>query len=301
MILVMGDVVDDIVVRPLSKVTEASDTNAQIRMHAGGSAANVAAWLGHLGASARFLGRAGAAGVGRHTEVLAGFGVDARITGDCQLDTATIVLHLDASGERTMFVDRGANATFTVDDIPADAFDDVDWLHLTGYSLFGDDVRPAALALINAAKAQGIGVSVDPSSVGFLKGCGAAAFLEWVDGVDLVIPNLLEGQFLMGRIGVDDVARGLTKDAGHVVVTMGAQGALYLDAAGRRVDQRAPTTKVVDSTGAGDAFAAGFLSRWVEQRDPKTAMRAGAVAAAEAVAEVGARPMSAPSQAREHS
>lgn len=294
MILVMGDVVDDIVVRPLSSVTEASDTNAQIRMHAGGSAANVAAWLGHLGARVRFLGRAGATGVERHTESLKAFGVDARITGDSDLDTATIVLNLDAGGERTMYVDRAANASFTEADIPADAFDDVEWLHLTGYSLFDDGVRPAALTLIKSAKAHGIGVSVDPSSVGFLTDCGAVAFLGWVSGVDLVIPNLLEGQFLTARTGADEVARSLAATIGHVVLTMGAQGALSVDAAGHRVDQSAHRTDVVDTTGAGDAFAAGFLSRWVADPDPEAAMAAGAHAAAEAVSEVGARPLLTP-------
>ena len=95
MILVVGDVVDDIGVRPLGTVNAASDTESEIRMTPGGSAANVAAWLGHLGSYARFVGKAGVDGVLRHVDALTAYGVDARITADPTLPTATIVLTLD--------------------------------------------------------------------------------------------------------------------------------------------------------------------------------------------------------------
>jgi len=289
-ILVMGDVVDDIVVRPLTDVTEASDTNAEIRMHAGGSAANVAAWLGHLGADAVFLGRAGATGVDRHTDALAAFGVDARIASDPDRDTATIVLNLDGSGERTMYVDRGANAAFTAEDIPDNAFADVVWLHLTGYSLFDPAVRPAVLQLVDMARAAGAGISVDPSSIGFLKACLTGEFLGWIEGVDLIFPNLLEGQFLTGKTQADEVAAALASRFEHVVLKMGSAGGLYADSKGNTVDQRATDATVVDTTGAGDAFAAGFLHTWMADLDATSAMQSGADAAAQAVSAMGARP-----------
>ncbi len=114
MILVVGDVVDDIGVRPLGTVNAASDTESEIRMTPGGSAANVAAWLGHLGSYARFVGKAGADGVVRHVDALSAYGVDARITADAELPTATIVLTLDDAADRTMYVDRAANTTLKV-------------------------------------------------------------------------------------------------------------------------------------------------------------------------------------------
>ena len=107
-VLVVGDLVDDISVRVLDDVTEASDTNAEIRLRPGGSAGNVAAWLGHLGVDTVFCGRVGADAVERHVRALAGLGVEAHVAGDPGT-TATIVLQLDREGERTMFVDRGAN------------------------------------------------------------------------------------------------------------------------------------------------------------------------------------------------
>ena len=109
-VLVVGDVVDDISVRALDDVTAASDTNAEIRLRPGGSAGNVSAWLGHLGTDAVFCGRVGADAVDRHTRALADCGVEPYLAGDPDRTTATIVLQLDREGERTMFVDRGANA-----------------------------------------------------------------------------------------------------------------------------------------------------------------------------------------------
>ena len=98
-ILVVGDVVDDISVQPLAEVTPASDTPATIRMAPGGSAANVAAWLGSLGVPTRFVGRVGADAVERHAAALQAHGVDVRLAADPELPTATILLQLDEVGD----------------------------------------------------------------------------------------------------------------------------------------------------------------------------------------------------------
>ena len=290
-ILVVGDVVDDIVVRPLGSVNTASDTDAEIRRTAGGSAANVAAWLGHLGAEVRFVGRAGVDGAARHRAALTAYGVDARVTADPDAETATIVLNLDPAGERTMFVDRAANARLSPADLPPAVLDGVGWLHLTGYSFFDDAVRPAVLDLLDRARAAGCGVSVDPSSAGFLEQCGADAFLGWVAGVDLLLPNLLEGRFLTGREEPDEIGSSLAELFPAVVLTLGADGAL-LATAGATSRVAAAPAEVVDTTGAGDAFAAGFLSVWTTARDSAAALSAGATAAAQAIASLGARPAS---------
>lgn len=286
-LLVVGDVVDDIVVRPLTAVAEASDTAAEIRRTDGGSAANVAAWLGHLGADVRFVGRAGLDGAKRHAGALAAYGVDARITADPDLPTATLVAMLDAGGDRTMYVDRAANVSLRADDLADDVLDGVGWLHLTGYSLFDDAVRPLVLDLADRARARGCGVSVDPSSVGFLSGC--ADFLDRVAGVDLLLPNLPEGQHLTGLDSPDDVAAALTSRFPGVVLTLGADGALL--ATGHALHRvEALPVEVVDTTGAGDAFCAGFLASWTTSRDPDAALASGAAAAARLVTRVGARP-----------
>lgn len=273
MILVVGDLVDDIGVRPLGTVNAASDTVSEIRMTAGGSAANVAAWLGHLGAPVRFVGRCGADAVDRHTAALAAYGVDARITGDPDLPTATIVLTLDDAADRTMYVDRAANTTLTDEHVPTDVWDGVTWLHLTGYSFFDDGVRPVVMRLVEEARRRGAGVSVDPSSLGFLQAAGRDVVQAWLSGADLVLPNEDEQGFLQ-----------LSGEG--VVLTLGARGATF---AGQEV--AALPADVVDTVGAGDAFAAGFLSSWANQREATSALRAGVEAAARCVAVRGARPV----------
>jgi len=274
MILVVGDLVDDIGVRPLGTVNPASDTVSEIRMTAGGSAANVAAWLGHLGADVRFVGRCGADGVERHTAALEAYGVDARISGDRHLPTATIVLTLDAEADRTMYVDRAANTTLTAADIPDDVWDDITWLHLTGYSFFDDGVRPVVLDLVAEAKRRTVGVSIDPSSLGFLEAAGRETVLDWLAGADLVFPNEDEQGFL-------------ALDGDRVVLTRGAAGATF-----RGEQIAAHPAEVVDTTGAGDAFCAGFLSEWTTSGEAEPALAAGARAAARCVAARGARPVS---------
>ncbi|MEV7397782.1 PfkB family carbohydrate kinase [Aeromicrobium sp. NPDC092404] len=273
MILVVGDVVDDIGVRPLGTVNPASDTVSEIRMTAGGSAANVAAWLGHLGSPVRFIGRCGADGVERHVAALEAYGVDARITGDPDLPTATIVLTLDDAADRTMYVDRAANTTLTAVDIPHDAWDDVTWLHLTGYSFFDDGVRPVVQSLVDEARRRDVGVSIDPSSLGFLEAAGRDTVLGWLAAADLVFPNDNEQGFL-----------GL--DGDQVVLTRGADGASF-----RGQTVAAAPADVVDTTGAGDAFCAGFLSAWATHHAIEPALVAGARAAASCVATRGARPV----------
>lgn len=272
MILVVGDLVDDIGVRPLGTVNAASDTVSEIRMTPGGSAANVAAWLGHLGAPVRFVGRCGADAVARHAAALGAYGVDARITGDPDLPTATIVLTLDDAADRTMYVDRAANTTLRAEHVPADVWDDVSWLHLTGYSFFDDGVRPVVIDLIAEARRRGAGVSIDPSSLGFLEVAGRETVLGWLDGADLVFPNEDEQDFLQ-----------LSGD--RIVLTLGAKGATF---AGDSV--QALPADVVDTVGAGDSFAAGFLSQWVTGQNPEDSLSAGAKAAAACVAARGARP-----------
>ena len=269
MILCVGDVVDDIGVRPLGRVNAVSDTESEIRMTAGGSAANVAAWLAELGHPVRFVGRAGADGVARHLAAMPG--VDARIGADPDLPTATIVLTLDDAADRTMYVDRAANSTLTTADL-ADVWDDVTWLHLTGYTFFDPATRPVAEAAIAEARRRGAGVSVDPSSLGFLRAAGRTEVLRWFADADLLFPNEEEQEFL-------------DLDVERAVRTLGAAGAKLggLKVAARDVD-------VLDTTGAGDAFCAGFLSVWVDSWDAAAALDAGARAAARCVVRRGARP-----------
>jgi sugar/nucleoside kinase (ribokinase family) len=289
-VLVVGDLVDDISVRVLDDVTVASDSNAEIRLRPGGSASNVAAWLGHLGTDVVFCGRVGADGLDRHSGALADCGVRPYLAGDPDRPTATIVLQLDREGERTMFVDRGANRGLVTEDVPDEAWRDVTWLHLTGYSFFDPDTRPVASELLAEARRRDVRVSVDPSSVAFLRTAGVPEFLGWINGIDLIFPNLDEARALVGSTGPQIDLDALAARFPHVVVTLGSMGAAYL-AGAERIQVTAPRVEVVDTTGAGDAFAAGFLARWVDGATPEAALDGGRASAETCVTLVGARPV----------
>jgi sugar/nucleoside kinase (ribokinase family) len=129
-------------------------------------------------------------------------------------------------------------------------------------------------------------VSVDPSSSALL----SAEFLEYASGASLLLPNASEAHALTGDSDPERAARELAAGFGEVVVTLGPAGALWTD--GDEVLRAAavPVDAVVDSTGAGDAFAAGFLSARATGASTAEALAAGCRLAARAVTTVGARP-----------
>ena len=287
-VVVVGDIADDIVVRPLTDVTAASDTPARIERRPGGSAANTAAWLASLGVPVRFFGRVGATDAERHCEALAAQGVEACLTVDAVRPTATIVLMLDPRGERSMYVDRGANAE--PPDVPADVCGDAGWLHLTGYSFFDPRVRTLASCLADRARACGVPWSLDPSSTAYLRRVGSDEFRSWADGAAMLFPNREEAAVLSGTSDVASAAAALARDHETVVVTCGGAGALAVTSAGETAHVDAAHAKVVDTTGAGDAFAAGFLAARLAGRALEDCLASGAHLAARAIAQVGGRP-----------
>lgn len=289
-ILVVGDVVDDVLVRPRGATAYATDTDAEIDRQPGGSAANVAAWLGQVGADVAFVGRAGGADAARHSAALRSYKVDAHVAADPTLRTGAIVLLVDPAGERTMYVDRGANAGLRPDDVPARHWDGLGWLHLSGYSFFDPAVRPVAQALMRRAQDAGVPVSVDPSSAGFLRAVGADAFLSWVQGAALLVPNLDEARILTGAHEPETAAHTLLAHVSEVVVTCGADGAVRCAGGDAPVRQPATRVDVVDTTGAGDAFCAGLLAARGAGRGVRRQLAAAAELASRCIVRLGARP-----------
>jgi sugar/nucleoside kinase (ribokinase family) len=119
---------------------------------------------------------------------------------------------------------------------------------------------------------------------------GREAFLEWTSGAELVFPNLDEGRLLTGRDEPDAIVAALLESYPVVALKLGAAGAIAAAADGRRVRVAARPTEVVDSTGAGDAFCAGFLTRWLRGGDLEECALCAVTAAARATAQVGGRP-----------
>lgn len=276
-VVVVGDVAVDVLVEPAATPVPGADVPARIRTTAGGAGANTAVWLAHLGAEVTLAGRVGDDPAGRDAAAeLAAAGVRAALTVDPDRATCTVVALL-AGGDRTLISDRGAAAALAPADLPA--LDGADHLHVSGYVLLDDASRAAGLAALAAARAAGLTISVDPQAAPAL----GPEFLEWVRGADLLLPNADELRALGGPGAL------VGKVVGAVAATAGAGPATWTDRAGRWT-VKSPHVRVLDATGAGDAFDAGLLVAWLTGAGPATALRSGCAAGSAAVARLGARP-----------
>jgi sugar/nucleoside kinase (ribokinase family) len=283
-VLVVGDIVTDVVVIHSGPIEVDSDTPARVTTTGGGAGANTAAWLAHAGARVALLGVVGddADGATRIAELTAA-GVDCSPVRRTQESPTGTIIVLSDGKRRTMLTDRGANHALAPSDVE-DALHGVDHVHVSGYTLLDEGTRPAALRALALAGGTGLTTSVDAASAGPLR--DAPAFLHWVAGVGLLFANLDEARVL-GLSGGSGPA-ATARFTGEVVVKRGAAGAAWY-AGDTFVSVPAPAVEVVDTTGAGDAFAAGFLSAW--PGDPAHALLKGTELAARAVAQTGGRPL----------
>ncbi|MBO4273263.1 carbohydrate kinase family protein [Microbispora triticiradicis] len=291
-LLVIGDVVTDVVALHDRPPATGTDTPADITLRPGGSGANTASWAARLGADTRLLARAGYDTGEWHAAELTKAGVRPHLRIDPGRPSAVVIAMVDASGERSMLTNRGASGHIGVEDWAPDLLDGVGRLHLSAYTMFaGPGLELARLAMREAA-GRGIPVSVDPASCGPLREFGRERFLRETAPAATVIPNREEALLLSGASDPDTAGRVLSARYGTAVVKLGADGAL-LAREGRIVARApAPPAAVVDSTGAGDAFAAGFLAATLAGGTPEEALRTGCEAGAMAVAQVGGRPKS---------
>jgi sugar/nucleoside kinase (ribokinase family) len=271
------------------KPAPGSDRPATIRTGGGGAGANIAAHLARLGTAVVLAGCTGddAAGRGLAAELTAD-GVALRLRTVAGAATGTIVSLVEPGGQRSMLADRGANLALRPDDVPAPP--PGGHLHLSGYTLLDPGPRGAGLAALAAAVAAGCTISVDPASTGPLTRYGVDRWLADTAAATLLLPNADEARLLTGCADPADAARALARRHRVVAVSLGADGALW--ASGDLLVHRpALATVVVDTTGAGDAFAAGLLAAWLGSPgiDPGDALEAGLARAAEVVRRPGAR------------
>jgi ribokinase len=289
-IVVVGDLVTDTVAVHTHPLAVGSDTPARISVTGGGSAANTAAWLAWLGVAVTFVGVVGddEAGAARVAE-LTRAGVRPAVRRCPGRSTGAVVV-LATADERTMLVDRGANAALTAADVTAH-LDRADHLHVSGYTLLDPGTREAARTALASARAKGATTSVDAASAAPLRLVGGASFISWVRPEGLLLTNLAEAAALLDRPGgdADTLGRSLATEVASVVVKQGSAGAVWASGETLVAAPAHPAT-AVDPTGAGDAFAAGLLDARLGGADPFTALDAGARTAARAVSLPGGRP-----------
>lgn len=278
MIVVLGDIAVDIVSTLRSPLTRGSDAEAEIRLMPGGSGANVAVWLARLGQAVTFIGRIGADFFGRWlVEDLRQEGVTPALITDHARGTGVIQVLVEPDGERTMAPDRGANAAWAETDVSEALIANARLLHIVGYVLLDEASRRGACQAMAYARRHGVPISVDPSSHAPLFALGAAGFWKVIGGpVTILLPNRHEAQALTGR---DDpraaLAELMTRARAQVIaIKLDKDGCLV--AHGDAIwAQPAPPARIVNATGAGDAFNAAFLARWLADGSVPAAGAAG--------------------------
>lgn len=280
-ILVIGDVVEDVIVIPKGQIRPNTDTSATIRKTMGGSAANVASWLSHLGSQVSF-------------QAAVNFQDTAKVRSDLseidctfqesQKPTGSLVALIEGQG-RSMLTDRGANEDLDLGKIDPRGFGIV---YLSGYALLGrktDEVK----SFLRAIKEAGALIAIDPGSYGFIQDFGVSEYRSLLLSADIAFPNSEEEQLLelSGKLPL-------------TVITKGANGVTARTKDGLEVTLPALTAELVDPTGAGDAFCAGFLAslaalepaNWLETESITKALESGQRAGARAITGFGARPNS---------
>jgi sugar/nucleoside kinase (ribokinase family) len=288
-VVCVGDLMVDVLARLPGPLAVGSDTPAPVGFLGGGAAANVAAWLVAAGTAATFVGRVGADPAGQ--EAVAGLqdaGVATAVSVDETRPTGCCIVLVEPGGERTMIPSAGANGGLGLVDARAALPDEADALYLSGYALLAVGARPFALDAIALARARGWLVAVDAASAAPLAGLTVDEFDRWLGGGAVVFANDDEAAVLTGCRG-SDAARALALRSGEAVVKSGRSGAAWSD--GQQVmTVAAPQVPVVDTTGAGDAFAAGFLHARLQGGDAAQWLQFGTELAGRAVQAVGARP-----------
>ena len=264
LVCTVGDLLLDVIVRLQAPLAPGDDAPAETIVGAGGQAANVAAWVVSLGGRSRLVASRGAdAGARLCAKELSARGVE--VVGPSAGRNGVVVSIVGVGGERTMASDRGVARELHAEDVEPAWLDGCDVLHVSGYALLDEPAAGAAARAAELARAVGARVSVDLASWSAI-GERAPEVRARVEHVapDVLFASEAEHDALAAEIDAQWV---LKRGAGGIVVNGRAFAA-------------APA-EVVDTTGAGDALAAGFLVGGPEL---------GLAAAARCVSKLGALP-----------
>lgn len=284
--LVVGVHVLDVLVRPVEAIPpgQGSALVEQIRLAPAGTAGGTAVTLAKLGAAVRVAGAIGADPMGDVLlALLAARGVDTSLlVRRAELPTSASVLPIRPNGDRPALHLVGANAGFGLADVPWEAVRSAGHVHLGGPEFLGG---PAAAELLAAARQAGAVTSAD------LLADGDPGLLEWIgpalQEIDYLLPNRDQ---VLGLTGQADLVAGcrdlVGRGVGCVAVTDGPRGALVVDGAGY-LAVPAFAVDVVDTSGCGDAFSAGFLRGLSLGRDRRAAAVLGCAAAGLVAAGLG--------------
>ena len=276
--IAMGVHVLDVLVRTVDALPEGQGQLVdEIRITPAGSAGGTAVTLAKLGAEVRSAGAIGADEAGEMlVELLERQGVETSLlVRRDEVQTSASVLPIRPSGDRPAWHVIGANASYGAEDAPWDAIEEATYLHLGGPEFMGGE---AAAEILSRGREHGAVTSAD-----VLAG-GDPGLLEWIapalPQLDYLLPN---DEQVLGFTGAGELVEGcralIERGVGCVAATRGAEGALVVDAESVETVP-AFAVDVVDTTGCGDSFSAGFLRGLSLGRDHREAAVLGCAAAA---------------------
>lgn len=301
-VLCIGDIALDVIVKldvdggekGFSSLRYGSDTPSQVITRGGGAAANVASWLATVNIESELLVRIGRDSVGEAlvAELEAqGIRCHRRVIND--LSTGTVVVLVDKSGERTMLPDSGANAGLNENDLPD--LQGYDAAYISGYALFNKKSHQGVINIFTKLREANIPIFFDPASVGTMSTfADRYAIIEGMPTSDVMLLNESEARFLsnLDEEPLEEVLIALTRFAKMVIIKRNEDGALAIDSeSGKTYSDRQPRREPIDTTGAGDSFAAGFIAEWIKERDVMAALTSGNLMAGRCVEVIGARPL----------
>jgi sugar/nucleoside kinase (ribokinase family) len=296
-VVVVGDLVIDVVLAPGRPLQTGTDVPGRVSIYQGGSAANTARWLGRLGVPTQLIGSVGRDHAGRAlVAAIRSDGVTTRIVRNGAARTGRIGILVTPDGERSFVADRGAADLLGPDDLRAAWFERVGLVHLPAYSLLGEPLGRAGRRAVALGRSAGALISLDLASAGPLLADGRRAALALVTAVapDLVFATAAELGALIGPSGRGEVRA--VDLAPIVVIKRGPGGVSVLIRNGgpSRFDVATRPISVADTTGAGDAFDAGFIAEWLASRAAGRSTNVALRRAAVAGNRVAARQVSVP-------
>ena len=262
MLCVIGDLVEDIVVWLPESLNYGADTPSRIVRTRGGSASNVAVFASTVARnetnqapSSRLVAQVGDDRLGDQLiGALRDAGVDPCVVRGGR--TGSIVVIVSPDGERTMLTDRAASTQ--LQQAPEKWFESVSLLHVPAYSLFSEPLATATRSCIATAHEKNIPVSIDASSASLIKEFGVNKFRELI--------HQLRPKFFFCNTDEAEVLNLTTQplDLDIVVIKAGARPTTLIENNVVKTIEVEPVGEIIDTTGAGDAFAAGFLTKFGE-------------------------------------
>jgi len=262
--------------------------NHKVNYCSGGSAANTIVGVAHLGGSASYCGKVGQDDFGKQYAgelQQLGIGFDATALAG---ESGKCVVLITPDAQRTMLTNLGVSAALSVDDIDESLIQQADYVYVEGYLFAGESTKAAALHAIALAKKNKVKVALTISDPFLIAICrdDFEALLE--DSVDLLFCNEEEAKALTGEDNAVDAAHKFHQQCSNVALTLGANGSLIMHQ-GEVITISGVDAEAVDTTGAGDMYAAGVLYGITNGLTWQQAGELGSKTAATVVAQLGAR------------